>query len=131
METCVMPETTSAIRLIIVDDQAVMRQSIRRLLQHSGEMHVVAEASDGDEAIDTVNSVDADIVLLDISMPRRNGLDVLEVLKREHPSLPVLMLSIHSAEQYERRAIELGAAAFVNKENAADQLVDAIRAALR
>lgn len=124
-----MPEP-QRIRIIIVDDQAIMRESIRRLVQQDQDMCVVAEAADGDQAMDAVRGTAADAVLLDISMPKRNGLEVLAALRKEFPKLPVLMLSIHHADTYERRARELGASGYVNKEDAADELVDAIRAAL-
>jgi DNA-binding NarL/FixJ family response regulator len=117
------------IRLIVVDDQVAMRQSIRRLLNQTDDMLVVGEAIDGVDALDKVHAIDADAVVLDISMPRKNGLEVLRELKQDYPELPIVMLSIHSANQYEDRAKELGASAFVNKEDAADMLLPAIRAA--
>jgi DNA-binding NarL/FixJ family response regulator len=83
------------IRLLVADDQAAVRQSIRRLLAECDDMYVVGEASRGDEALEKVLNEPYDLVILDITMPVKHGLDVLKEIKQERPDLPVLILSIH------------------------------------
>jgi two-component system invasion response regulator UvrY len=125
-----MTEVTPVpIRLLIADDQPAVRKSIRRLLSEFEDLFVAGEASDGGEVMDKVRTEPFDLVILDITMPQKNGLDVLRELKQEWPSLPVLILSIYPADDYRDRAIALGAAGYVTKDRAPDELVDEVRRA--
>src|SRR3954447_22877359 len=94
-------------------------------------MNVVHEAANGNEAIDFVRDNPVDVVIMDITMPRKNGLEALKDLKRMRPSLPVLVLSMHPQEQYAVRVLRAGAAGYITKESAPDELVTAIKKAYR
>ena len=115
------------IRIFIVDDHAVVRRGLRQIVEETEDMLVVGEASDADSAIDSMDRTEFDVLLLDISMPGRNGFDVLAQVHRTKPKLPVLVLSIHSEEQYGVRALRSGAAGYLTKDSAPDDLVEAIR----
>ena len=119
-----------AIRLLIADDQASVRRSIRRLLSQISDLVVAGEAANGEEALNCIRTEDFDLVLLDLSMPKKSGLDVLRELKGDHRSLPVLVLSIYPADQYKSTAMELGAAGYITKEEAPEMLVTEIRRVL-
>ena len=112
-------------RILIVDDHAIVRRGLRQILQEQG-MDSVDEAMNGREALDRVRKNGYDLVLLDISMPGNSGLDVLKQIKDERPRLPVLMLSMHPEEQYALRALKAGAAGYLTKESAPEQLVTAV-----
>lgn len=118
-------------RLLIVEDHAIVRQGVIRILQDvldpSVEFH---EASDGQQAVKMVNSGEYDLVLLDISLPDLNGLNVLKLLNQKAPKLPVIMLSTHPEEQYAVRALRAGAAGYVNKGSEAAILKEAIEKVL-
>lgn len=121
---------TKAIRLLVADDHHAVRNSIVRLISQSPDMEVVGEAADGGEALEKARSGQYDLVILDITMPVKNGLEVLREIKRERPQLPVIMLSIHPAEEYKAQAIAMGAAGYVTKERAADDLIAEVRRAV-
>ena len=93
-------------------------------------MMAVAEASDGIEVLDIVRRTALDLVLLDLNMPRKSGLETLVELKRDHPSLPVLIISGHCVQQYAPRLVKLGAAGFISKEDAPEHLVKTIHSAI-
>ncbi|MEW6584748.1 MAG: response regulator transcription factor, partial [Nitrospirota bacterium] len=115
------------IRLLIADDHAIVRRGLKQIISETSDMFVVAEACSGSEALEKVSENNYDVVLLDISMPGRSGLDVLRHLKRKKPRLPVLMLSVHPEEQYAVRALRAGASGYMTKESAPDELIAAIR----
>ena len=115
------------IRALIADDHAVVRQGLKLILGDTPEMVVAGEATNGQEVLDKVRAETWDIVVLDISMPDRSGLDILKQLRSERPKLPVLVLSMYSEDQYARRVLKAGAAGYVTKDTAADELVRAIR----
>jgi two-component system, NarL family, invasion response regulator UvrY len=119
------------IRILIADDHALFREGIRQILQKHDDFNVVAEARDGREALAAVRGGELDVVLLDISMPGLGGLDILRDVVLEHPRLAVLVLSMHSEEQYAIRVLKAGAAGYLTKESAADELVTAIRTVAR
>jgi DNA-binding NarL/FixJ family response regulator len=118
------------IKILIVDDHAIVRKGLVQILADSPASCVVAEASAGGEALAKVAGGDFDLVLLDISMPGRGGLDVLKDLKSSNPGLPVLILSMHSEEQYAVRALRCGASGYLTKESASDDLLQAINKVL-
>jgi two-component system invasion response regulator UvrY len=115
------------IKILVADDHAVVREGLKQILSETPDMVVAAEASSGQEVLNKVRENNYDVVLLDISMPGRGGLDVLKQLKDEKPGLPVLILSIYPEEQYAVRALRAGASGYLTKESASDELIAAIR----
>jgi two-component system, NarL family, invasion response regulator UvrY len=114
------------VRILIADDHPVVRIGIRGVLSEIPNTEVTGEAANGHEVLEKVQSQDFDIILLDISMPG-NGLDVLKELKRIKPDQKVLVLSIYPEEQYAVRAIKAGAAGYLTKDSAPDELMNAIK----
>lgn len=116
------------IRVLLVDDHAILREGIRYLLSASGEVDVVGEAQDGVEALEMVEQLKPDAVLMDIAMPRMNGIEATTELKRRHPELPILILSMYDSEEYVLPILKAGAAGYVLKRAAAQELVSALKA---
>src|SRR5215470_8525875 len=119
------------IKVCVVDDHAVVREGLKRIIAENPGMAVTAEAGDGHEALKVIQSEPCDVVLLDITMPNRSGLDVLKQLHSESPRLPVLVLSMHSEDQYAVRVLRAGVAGYLTKESAPAKLVQAIRKVVR
>jgi two-component system, NarL family, invasion response regulator UvrY len=115
------------IKVLLADDHSIVRAGLRRIVEESGDMAVVAEAADGREAIKLVVADAPDVAVVDISMPGIDGLEVVSRLKNSHPGLPVLVLTMHEEAQYIVRAIEAGAMGYLTKQSAPEQLVTAIR----
>jgi two-component system, NarL family, invasion response regulator UvrY len=115
------------IRIVTADDHAVVRRGIREIVSSEPDMEVVAEAATAQELLDVVQKRDCDAVLLDITLPGRSGLEVLKELKQGSSKLPVLILTMHAEEQFGIRTLKAGAAGYLNKESAPDELVKAIR----
>ena len=115
------------IRVLIADDHAIVREGLKQIIADSSDMVLAGEASNGREVLEKVRESDLDVLVLDISLPDRNGLDVLKELKREKPALPVLVFSIHPEEQYAVRVIKAGASGYLTKESAPEELTAAIR----
>jgi DNA-binding NarL/FixJ family response regulator len=113
-------------RLLVADDHALLRAGLIKLLESLPEVEVVGEAADGDAVLDQAQTCNPDIVLLDIAMPKRNGLEVCAELVRRHPGIKVLMLSMHEEVQYVRRALQNGASGYLLKDSAPDELGTAI-----
>jgi len=118
-------------RVLLVDDHAVVREGLKRVLADTGENVQVGEASTVARAMQLVRKGDWDCVLLDIALPGRSGLELLKEIRRDKPQLPVLVLSMFPEEQYAVRTLRAGASGYLNKESAPEQLVTAIRAAMR
>ncbi len=122
---------TDPIRVLIGDDHRIVREGLKQLLSEAPEVVVRAEAIDGNQVLAEVAALGGpeglDIVLLDIALPGRDGLDVLQALRRDWPRLPVLMLSTYPERQYAVRCIKLGAAGYLNKSADADDMVAAVR----
>lgn len=114
-------------RILIVDDHAIVREGLKQILAEVDDIQVAGEADCASAALRAARQAAYDLVLMDISMPDRSGLETLELLKKEHPDLPVLMLSMHRETQYAVRALKTGAAGYLNKQSAPAQLIDAIR----
>ena len=114
-------------RILIVDDHAIVREGLKQILAEVDDIEVAGEADCSNSALQMARLQSWDLVLMDISMPDRSGLETLELLKKEHPDIKVLMLSMHRETQYAVRALKSGAAGYLNKQSAPDQLVDAIR----
>lgn len=115
------------INVLICDDHALIRQGLKQVLTDVADLHIAAEAADGSSAVRRVREGGIDVVLLDIALPHRDGLDVLKQLQDEHPKLPVLILSTYPEKQYAVRCLKLGAAGYLNKGADQEQLVTAIR----
>ncbi|TXL62384.1 response regulator transcription factor [Aeromicrobium terrae] len=118
-------------RILLADDHALVRAGVRRILDAEPDMEVVAEASNGAEAIELAREHRPDLAVLDISMPRMTGLQAVQEIKRRSPSTQALMLSMHDNEQYFFTALKAGAAGYVLKSVADEDLVSACRAAVR
>lgn len=124
------------IRVLICDDHLIVRQGIKQILAEAEDLRVMGEAANGPDALRGVRAgreagQGPDVVLLDIAMPQRDGLDVLKSLKSEFPKLPVLMLSTYPDRQYAVRSLKLGAAGYLNKSADSEQMIDAIRQVAR
>ncbi len=115
------------VKILIADDHAVVRQGLRQILAGEPDMITFGEASDAREVLQNVYEQDWDIVILDITMPDRSGLDVLGELKRMRPKLSVLVLSVHPEEQYAIRTLKSGADGYITKRSAPAELVKAVR----
>ena len=115
------------IKIIVVDDHSVVRKGIIQIIAECADMAVVGEASNGFEAIQVINKVSNDVVLLDVSMPGKNGLEVLKEIIADDSSAQVLMLSMYPEEQYAMRALRSGASGYLTKGSAPDELLAAIR----
>lgn len=115
------------IRVLICDDHMIVRQGIRQSLAESADIEVVAEAADGPSALQRLRQGDIHVLLLDIALPGRDGLDVLRQARQEHPQLPVLMLSTYPDRQYAVRSLKLGAAGYLNKSADSEQITAAVR----
>ena len=115
------------IRILIADDHPVVRKGLKQIVAETPGMAVTDEASNAQEVLDKVWRNDYDVVVLDITMPGRGGLDILKQLRGEKPGLPVLILSIHPEEQYAVRALKAGAAGYLTKGSAPGELTAAIR----
>ena len=115
------------IRVLLADDHPIVRRGLRDIIVEEADMRVVGEAKDGNEALALVHRHQCDVLLLDLTMPGKGGLEVLAQLKYERSKLPVLVLSVHAEEQYAARVIKAGAAGYMNKVSAPEELVKAIR----
>lgn len=115
------------IRVLIVDDHKLVREGLIQILSDTSDILVVGEAGNGRVALEQVQALNPAVVLLDIAMPEMDGLSVLQVLVRLHPTVAVLMLSMYPEEQYAVRCLKAGAAGYLTKESASEELIDALR----
>jgi two-component system invasion response regulator UvrY len=114
-------------RVLIADDHSIVREGVKSILANVPDVIVAAEARNGKEVLEKVRNETVDLVILDINMPGRSGLEVLKQLKIEHPNLPVLILSMHPEEQYGLRVLKAGADGYLNKDAVPEELLLAIR----
>jgi len=114
------------IKILVADDHPVVRKGLQSCLARQDRLKIVGEASDGDEALKKTRELSPDVVLMDISMPGMNGLAVTEVLRKDHPDVKVLVLSVHNNRDYVFRIIQAGAHGFISKEAPPDELLRAI-----
>lgn len=119
---------TAKIRILIADDHTLLRNGICALLEDEQDMVIVGEASDGREAVRLAGQLKPNVVLMDIAMPLLNGLEATRQIKREHPEVNVLVLTMYDHEEYFRQMLEVGASGYIIKRAAATELVSAIRA---
>jgi len=115
------------IRIFVADDHAIVREGLKQIVSDEPDMVVAGEAASGPIVLDMVREADWDVVLLDIKMPGRGGLDILKQLHEERPGLPVLILSMYPEEQFAVRCLKAGASGYLTKESAPHELVIAIR----
>lgn len=115
------------IRIVVADDHTIVREGLKQLLGAAGDLEVVGEACDGHEVLERVRALDFDLLLLDMSMPGRSGIELIKQVRAEKPKLKMLILSMHEEHQYAVRAIRAGASGYLTKESASRQLVEAIR----
>ncbi len=115
------------LRVLIADDHAIVRHGLKQILAETDDLVVAGEAETGFQAIKMARQDTFDVVLLDISLPDRNGIEVLSQIKKTHPRLAVLMLSMHTEHEFAIRALKAGASGYLNKQSAPVQLVTAIR----
>jgi two-component system, NarL family, invasion response regulator UvrY len=115
------------IRILVADDHPIMRKGLRQLFSETDDMAVTGEACDGAQALEMLSKDIYDLVLLDISMPGKNGFEVLKELRCSHQHIPVIVLSMHPQDQYPSRALKAGASAYITKERASEELLSAVR----
>jgi DNA-binding NarL/FixJ family response regulator len=119
------------IKILIADDHAIVRQGLRQIVSADNQLAIAGEVENGAELLNFVRKQPVDVVVLDISMPGRNGLEVLKELKRDYPFLPVIVLSMYPEDQYAVRVLKAGASGYMTKESAPEELVKAIRKAFK
>ena len=115
------------IQILIADDHAIVREGLKQIVAEESDMRVTGEASNSKEVFEIITKQNYDIVILDINMPGKSGLDLLKDLKVQFPDLPVLILSMYAEEQYGIRALKAGASGYLRKASAPNELVEAIR----
>jgi DNA-binding NarL/FixJ family response regulator len=115
------------IQVLLADDHAIVRAGLKELLEDTGDITVAGEATNGLEVMAQIRARDFDVAVLDMTMPGRSGIELIKLVKDEKPKLRILVLTMHSEEQYAVRALKAGASGYLTKEAAADQLVAAIR----
>jgi len=114
------------IRILLAEDHSIVRAGLRRIIEDSGDLEVVAEAADGHEAMQKVHETMPDVAVVDISMPGMDGLEVISQIHHYYPKMPVIVLTMHEEEQYVVRAISAGAKGYITKRSAPEQMVKAI-----
>jgi len=115
------------IRVLIADDHSIVRDGLKRILAATADLQVTGEAASGDAALALVKANDYDVVMLDMSMPGLSGLDLIKRMRLEKPKLRILVLSMHGEQQYAARALKAGAAGYLNKDSASEQLLGVLR----
>jgi DNA-binding NarL/FixJ family response regulator len=115
------------IRVLVADDHTIVREGLKQILAKSGDLTVAGEAANGNDVLKMVRAQEWDVLVTDMSMPGRSGIELIKLVKEACPKLPVLVLSMFGEEQYAVRAIRAGASGYLNKESASEQLVTAIR----
>lgn len=115
------------IRLLIADDHAIIRDGLKQIISFMPDMQVVGEAATGDDVVQMVRALNLDVLLLDMSMPGRSGIALIQQIHASHPALPILILSMYQESQYAVQAMRAGAAGYITKNTASSQLIDGIR----
>jgi DNA-binding NarL/FixJ family response regulator len=115
------------IRIVVCDDHAIVREGLKGILGAQPDFQVIGEASDGHEVMKRVRELEMDVLLLDMSMPGKSGVELIKLVKAEKPKLRILVLTMHEEHQYAVRAIRAGASGYLTKEGASAQLVTALR----
>lgn len=120
----------SKVKVMIADDHAMIREGIRKLLEFSGEITVIAEASDGEECLSMLKEEKPEILLLDINMPRKNGIEVLKEITAKKDKIKVLMLTVHNEAEYLVKAVDIGVDGYILKDSESSELIKAIKVIL-
>ena len=115
------------IRIVIADDHAIVREGLKRIITSAEDMTVIGEAADGAQVMQQVRESDFDVLVLDLSMPGRSGMELIKLVRGEKPKLRILVLSMHEELQYAVRAIKSGASGYLTKESAPVQLMQVLR----
>ncbi len=115
------------IRIVVADDHTIVREGLKQVLSAASDLSIVGEAQNGHEVLQRVRELEFDVLLLDMSMPGKSGIELIKQVRAEKPKLRVLVLSMHQEQQYAVRAIKAGASGYLTKESASAQLVSAIR----
>ena len=119
-----------SIKVMLADDHILMREGIRQLLEFDGSISVIAEASDGEECIDKLLKSNPDVLLLDINMPKKNGIEVLQEIKSRNINVKVLILTVHNETEYLLKAVDIGVDGYILKDSESAELKRAINAVL-
>lgn len=119
------------IRILLVDDHDVVRSGVRMLLENEADLVILGEAGNGQQALELVEKLDLDVVIMDITLPDMSGIEVTQRIKQSHPQIAVVALTIHEDQQYFFEMLQVGASAYVPKRAAPNDLITAIRAAYR
>jgi len=119
------------IRIFIADDHSVVREGVKHIFSETPDIEIAGEAANGQEVLENIGKRDYDLLLLDIAMPGRDGLEILKEIKMQKPKLPVLILSMFPEEQYALRALKSGASGYLTKASIPNELVKAVRKILR
>lgn len=114
------------IKVVIADDHAILREGLKQVLAEAADITVVAEAKNGNEAVKLAGQMEIDVLVLDISMPDRSGIEVLKLIRRDNSKMGILMLSMHREDQYAVRCLKAGASGYLSKQSASTELVNAI-----
>lgn len=115
------------IRILIADDHTILREGLKQILSECHDMIVAGEADNGFDALKKIRAEEWDVVVLDMSMPGRSGIELIKQIRAERPKLPILILSMHKEDQYAVRTLKAGASGYLSKDSASSQLVSAIR----
>src|SRR6266403_1120330 len=118
------------IRVLVADDHPLLRHGLKQVLEQEPDLAEIGEAADSEQALEQIDQKKWDVVILDIAMPGRGGLDVLREIRRRNPTLPVLVLSVHSEDDFAVRAIKAGANGYLSKVNSTTEVLRAIRKVL-
>lgn len=116
------------IRVLLADDHAMMRDGLQALLQTAADIEVVGSVGNGREALARVMTLKPDVVVMDLTMPEMNGIEAANLIREKHPEIRIVMLSMHSSSEHVYRALEAGAAAYLLKESAGEEIISAVRA---
>lgn len=119
-----------AIRVLLVDDHIVLRDGLKSLLNNESDIEVIGDVGDGREAISVVESLRPDVILTDISMPGLNGIESVRMLRHEHPTLKIIILSMHSGQEYVLQSLQAGANGYIVKQADASEVLAAIRSVM-
>src|SRR5437899_2992366 len=114
-------------KILIADDHPIVRQGLKQILSAEQDMEVVGEADSGLDALQLMRTTDWDVAILDYSMPGRDGVELVREIRRQHPARPILILSVFPEEAHATQALKAGAAGYLNKESACDELTSAVR----
>lgn len=114
-------------KVLIADDHAILREGLKALLASVPELEVIGEASDGKEAIHLTNTLQPDLILMDLTMPHTNGTEAIEAIKKRHPQIRIIALTVHRTEEYVRATLDGGADGYVLKDDNHDELLAAVR----